>query len=116
MNPADHSQALREPPTPARHVQVGAAIVDLATHTVSRPDAGSVRLSPKAARVLVVLLLHGDRPVHREQLIAQVWPGQFRTDDVVTKAVQELRRALSGAPDQLVIETIPRVGYRLRVD
>ncbi|MBK9657628.1 MAG: winged helix-turn-helix domain-containing protein [Rhodanobacteraceae bacterium] len=53
--------------------------------------------------------------MHREQLIERVWPGQFRTDDVVTKAVQELRRALAQTPDQLVIETIPRVGYWLRL-
>ncbi|MBK9657629.1 MAG: hypothetical protein IPO66_20225 [Rhodanobacteraceae bacterium] len=35
---------------PARHVQVGAASVDLATNTVSRADSEPLRLSPKAAQ------------------------------------------------------------------
>jgi len=111
MTPASPSELK----APARHVQVGAARVDLATNSVSRADSEALRLSPKAAQVLLALLLHGDRPLHREQLIERVWPGQFRTDDVVTKAVQELRRALAQTPDQLVIETIPRVGYWLRL-
>lgn len=99
----------------SRRVRVGAANVDLATHTVTRAGLAPVRLSPKAAHVLLVLLMHHDRPVHREHLIAQVWPGQFRTDDVVTKAMQELRRALSDSPEQAAIETIPRVGYWLKL-
>ena len=111
MTPAGPSELK----APARHVQVGAARVDLATNSVSRGDSDPLRLSPKAAQVLLALLLHGDRPLHREQLIERVWPGQFRTDDVVTKAMQELRRALAQTPEQLVIETIPRVGYWLRL-
>lgn len=114
MNASSPSTAL---PTalPARTVRLGDVTVDLASHLVRRPGHADLRLSPKAIGVLKVLLQQSDRPVHREALIDAVWTGQFRTDDVVTKAMQELRRALGEAPGHLVIETIPRVGYWLKL-
>ncbi len=95
----------------ARYVQLGAAKVDLATHEV-RLDGDLTRLTPKSAEVLKVLLRHEGEPVARELLIDQVWRDQCPSDDVVTKAIGELRRTLAGADEQ-IIETIPRVGYRL---
>lgn len=109
--PAPSVPARRD--SPPRSVRVGSVRVDLATHEVFRDGAEPQRLAPKSLEVLRVLLATGDQPIHREQLIARAWPGKFRTDDVVHKAVQELRRALATQPDQVVIETIPRVGYRL---
>lgn len=96
-----------------RTVRVGSVHVDLATNEVLRDGEVAQRLSPKSVQVLRILLAQGDQPIHREQLFARAWPGKFRTDDVVHKAMQELRRALADQPGQVVIETIPRVGYRL---
>ena len=96
-----------------RTVRVGGVHVDLATNEVLRDGEVAQRLSPKSVQVLRILLAQGDQPIHREQLFARAWPGKFRTDDVVHKAMQELRRALADQPGQVVIETIPRVGYRL---
>ncbi len=98
----------------ARFVCIGTSRVDFASNELTRQDGSSVRLSPKAAGVLRVLLAHGDAPVHRERLIELVWPGQFRTDDVITKAMHELRRELADACGSTVIENLPRVGYRLK--
>lgn len=112
MTPAAPPSASRRD-APPRAVRVGGVRVDLATNEVFRDGAPAQRLSPKSIQVLRILLAQGDQPIHREQLFARAWPGKFRTDDVVHKAMQELRRALADQPDQVVIETIPRVGYRL---
>jgi len=107
----DNPSALQGLRPASRYVQLGAAKIDLATHEV-RLDGDLTRLTPKSAEVLKVLLRHEGEPVARELLIDQVWRDQYPSDDVVTKAVGELRRTLCAADEQ-VIETIPRVGYRL---
>ena len=52
--------------------------------------------------------------VTREQLVARVWPGVFVSDDVLHRAIRELRRAFgddTGNPTY--VETIRKRGYRL---
>lgn len=107
----DDLEALQGLRPAARFVQVGELLLDLATHAVRREE-GIVRLTPKSAEVLKVLLRHEGEPVSRDLLIDSVWRDQFPSDDVVTKAIGELRRVLAHS-DQNIIETIPRVGYRL---
>ncbi|MCB1588337.1 MAG: winged helix-turn-helix transcriptional regulator, partial [Xanthomonadales bacterium] len=107
----DNLEALQGLRPAARYVQLGTLILDLATHAVRREE-GVVRLTPKSAEVLKVLLRHEGEPVSREVLIDQIWRDQYPSDDVVTKAIGELRRVLA-QDGQTVIETIPRVGYRL---
>lgn len=98
-----------------RRVAIGPLVVDLATHEVFDGEARRLRLTPKAMGVLRVLIDHEGTPVHRELLIEKVWPRQCPTDDVVTKAVRELRRALGETDDHPVIATLPKVGYLLKL-
>jgi hypothetical protein len=50
----------------------------------------------------------------KEQLIAHAWAGTFVGDDVLTRAVSQLRRAFHDDPRHpQVIETNPKGGYRL---
>ncbi|MDQ3439103.1 MAG: winged helix-turn-helix domain-containing protein, partial [Planctomycetota bacterium] len=65
-------------------------------------------------QVLVCLAELSGEVVTREDLIARVWPGVFVTDDVLHRAIRELRRVFgdsSSAPRY--IETIRKRGYRL---
>ena len=77
-------------------------------------DGRAVRLEPKFMRVLVCL---ADRPgevVSKEDLIRAVWMDTFVTDDVLTRAISELRRVLGDdAKQPHVIETVARSGYRI---
>ncbi len=89
--------------------------VDLATQLISHLNR-EIRLTPKATGVLRVLATHAGRAVRRDTLLEEVWREAFPTDDVLSHAITELRRALGDDPrDSRVIETIPRVGYRLLV-
>jgi adenylate cyclase len=76
--------------------------------------AGPMRVEPKAMAVLTVLAEAGGAVVSRDTLIQAVWPRGFVTDDVLTRCIGQLRRALgdnTSAP--AFLETIPRRGYRL---
>jgi TolB-like protein len=72
-----------------------------------------VRLTPKAASVMTLLVAQVGEPVTKEDLFASVWPGTVVTDDALTTCIAELRRALEDDPKQpRFIETRHRRGYR----
>lgn len=86
---------------------------DLSENRIER-NGRSVRITPKAGAVLRVLIEQQHRAVTREELFETVWPGLYPTDDVLTQAIGELRRALGDtAQDRDFIRTVPKVGYRL---
>ena len=59
-------------------------------------------------------MTYRDRAVSREELLKEVWRGTCPTDDVLSQAIAELRRAFrDSARDARYIETITKVGYRL---
>jgi Tol biopolymer transport system component len=59
-------------------------------------------------------MLANGAPLTRNELLDRVWRDAYPTDDVLTHAVTELRRALDDEPRlPRYIETIPKVGYRL---
>ena len=75
----------------------------------------TIQVEPKIVQVLLCLAQHSGEVVTKEELIERVWEGVFVTEDVLVRAVSELRKALEdgsgGAPR--VIETIRKRGYRL---
>jgi len=72
-----------------------------------------VRLTPKAADVLKILVANAGAPVSKAHLFASVWPDVAVTDDALTTCVQELRRVLSDdAKHPQFIETRHRRGYQ----
>ncbi|HEX4159862.1 MAG TPA: winged helix-turn-helix domain-containing protein [Rhizomicrobium sp.] len=75
----------------------------------------SETVEPRVMQVLVVLARAEGQVVSREQLIDRCWGGRIVGDDAVNNAIVKVR-ALSGLSEEpsFEIETIPRVGYRLR--
>jgi Tol biopolymer transport system component/DNA-binding winged helix-turn-helix (wHTH) protein len=100
---------------PSARLRVGECTVDMALREVHAPGARRPRrVTPKAIGVLAALIEQGDRVVSRDALMAQVWAGTLPTDDVVTQAITQLRKAFDderGNPRY--IETIAKYGYRL---
>ena len=81
---------------------------------VTGPEGTSHHLEPKVMSVFVHLATHANSPVTRKQLLDEVWPGQFAADELLTRAISELRRVLDDSrADPTFIETIPKVGYCL---
>lgn len=73
-----------------------------------------VRLEPKVMQVLECLAAAPGEVVSRADLVARVWPGVFVTDDVLHRAIRELRRAFGDETAKpAYVETIRKRGYRL---
>ena len=72
-----------------------------------------VRLTPKAADVLKLLVARAGTPVSKDELFATVWSGTAVSDDALTSCIQELRRSLADDSKQpRFIETRHRRGYQ----
>ncbi len=75
-----------------------------------------IHLPPKAFALLQSLVQHHDRSVTREELLDQVWGPGRGSDELLNNGISKLRRALGNPGDPAsVIETVPKVGYRLNV-
>jgi DNA-binding winged helix-turn-helix (wHTH) protein/TolB-like protein/Tfp pilus assembly protein PilF len=82
-------------------------------NTVQR-DGSTVRLEQKFMQVLVCLAGRPSEVISKDELIRTVWADTFVTDDVLTRAVSELRRILKDdAKQPHIIETVAKNGYRL---
>ena len=76
-----------------------------------------IKLTPKAARVLALLVARAGQPVTKEELFADVWRGTVVSDDALVTCIQELRKALGDdAKRPKFIETRHRRGYRFVAD
>lgn len=100
-------------PAPEVDFQIGNWTVRSQRDCIESPD-GIVHLAPKAMAVLVCLARARGAVVPRQELFATVWPECEVTDDALTQRIVELRKAFGdSARDPSVIETIPKVGFRL---
>ncbi|MEO8191460.1 MAG: winged helix-turn-helix domain-containing protein [Acidobacteriota bacterium] len=82
-------------------------------HRVVSAD-GVITLEPKVLGVLLLLASRPGEVITKEELFRVVWEGAFVTEDVLTRAIGELRRTFGdSASEPRVIETIRKSGYRL---
>lgn len=94
---------------------MGDCLVDVPLREIRAPGKRRpLRITPKSMSVLLVLIEQAGRVVSRDALMAEVWPDTLPTNDVVTQAITQLRKAFDderGNPRY--IETIAKNGYRL---
>ena len=77
-----------------------------------RVDGQPVALEGKPLEVLHELLLRAGEVVTKDEILDTVWPGVTVVEGSLATAVSKLRKALGSRQDN-VIETVPRIGYRL---
>jgi serine/threonine-protein kinase len=94
-------------------LRIGAWRVDPALDEISG-NGRTVKLEPRAMRVLVCLAEHAGQVVSVEQLLDAVWKEVIVTPDSVYQAVAGLRRAFAnGTEEPAYIVNVLRRGYRL---
>lgn len=72
----------------------------------------TTRLEPKAAKVLRALL-ESDGAVSRASLLDHCWTAGTGSDEALTQAIAQIRKALADDPTMpCYVATIPRYGYR----
>jgi len=99
-------------------LRIGACTVTLSSREVQVDGVRRIRrLTPKAVGVLRALAREPGRVVTRDELFQEVWPDTLPTNDVLTQAVTQLRKAFAADDDGALvyIETIAKTGYRLLV-
>lgn len=101
------------PPEPAAgEFSVAGRQVDPQLNRIAYGDR-THQIEPKIMQVLMCLAGAGGRVVTKDELRDRVWPGVHVTDDVLVRAVSELRKLLGEEDGAPVIETIRKRGYRL---
>jgi Tol biopolymer transport system component/DNA-binding winged helix-turn-helix (wHTH) protein len=93
--------------------RLGALEISPSTREVVR-DGQRESLEPKAMQVLIALHQAAGRVVSRDDLIARCWEGRIVGEDAINRVIWRLRRLseMDGSAP-FVIETIPKVGYRI---
>src|SRR5918996_6506789 len=86
--------------------------LDTCLYTLRRAGQ-TIRLRPKVFRVCLYLLEHRDRVVTREELCAQVWPGQFISQATLEGVIRLVRQGVGDSGrTQRIIQTLHGYGYR----
>jgi DNA-binding response OmpR family regulator len=108
---------LRRPPVSTSNVlHVGNLVVDPIKHTVTRNNV-RVYLLPKEFALLEFLMRHPEEVFSVEALLQRVWHSDSDASiDAIRTCVKRLRDKIDPGSENSVIETIPRVGYKLRSD
>jgi serine/threonine-protein kinase len=95
--------------------RLGDWLVQPRLNRIARGDS-TVSIELKMMQVLLCLAKHSGDLVTRQELIDTVWATEFISENILTRAIAELRRVLGDdAKDPTYIETIHRRGYRLLV-
>src|ERR1700689_5797940 len=74
-------------------------------------EGQSCALEPKSFRLLLFLIENRHRVVPKEEILSVVWEGVAVSDNALTRAIAQIRKALEDDPKQSkYIETVPTVG------
>ena len=100
----------------SRDFQLGTVTVIPSRRLITGPDSEAT-LEPKVMQVLVALGDPFDQILSREDLIERCWEGRIVGDASINRVISLLRSALREVAGQaVVLETVPKVGYRILVD
>lgn len=95
--------------------RIGAVEIRPATKTLLR-DGRETVVEPRVMQVLVALAEAKGDVVSRDDLVVTCWDGRIVGDDAINRIMSRLRRLASEVgSDSFVIETVTKVGYRMRM-
>jgi len=81
--------------------------------TVKNAVGETQRLSPINLKLLAYLTSHHGEVITRTELFDAIWPNQIVSDDVLTRAISDIRTLLGKLDvSTKYIETLPKRGYR----
>ncbi|HUF78727.1 MAG TPA: winged helix-turn-helix domain-containing protein [Thermoanaerobaculia bacterium] len=110
-DPPDKGPSTASPPSP--HLRIGGCTVEPERFLVACGER-RWKLEPKVMTVLLALAEEAGQVVSRARLLDRVWGDKFVTEEVLTRAISQLRRGFSDDSRRpRYIETIRQGGYRL---
>ena len=97
----------------AKRITFGDAEICLASREVF-VHGDKARLPWRTFDVLRILAQADGEVVPKDEILRQVWGGEFVNDSNLTQAIAQIRKALDPPPKgKSYVETVPRIGYRL---
>jgi DNA-binding winged helix-turn-helix (wHTH) protein len=99
----------------AEAFRFGDFTLDLARGALLAAGGAEVPLRPKSMALLHLLVENAGRLLGRETIMAAIWPDVVVTDQSITQWVRDIRKAL-GDEAQLLLRTVPKVGYLFAAD
>lgn len=93
-------------------IRLGGFVLNRARGCLEDTKGAERFLRPKSYRLLEVLLERRGELVNKDELVREVWPDVFVSDDSLAHCVSDIRRAL-GAEGADLLRTVPRRGYML---
>jgi DNA-binding winged helix-turn-helix (wHTH) protein len=92
-------------------LRFGSCVLDTERRELER-DGAAVRLSPRAYRLLALLVEHRPRALSKEELHEGVWQGVHVSDKNLSNLVSELRAAIGDhSPDERIVRTVHGFGF-----
>ena len=82
------------------------------TMQVSRASQ-SIKLKPKAFRILAYMMQHTDRVISRQELIDHIWPTDSPQGDPLRVHIHSLRQKIDKPFGKALIHTVHGIGYRM---
>lgn len=116
MNGPDFASGSQKPVNLAQELDfsLGAARVRPSSREVVLGERREM-LEPRVMQVLVALARRPGQVVSRDELIAQCWAGRIVGEDAINRCIGQLRKHAQALGEAaLTIDTVPRVGYRLK--
>jgi DNA-binding winged helix-turn-helix (wHTH) protein len=93
-------------------IRFGRFTIDTRTWRLAR-DGQPCDLSPRLVEILAYVIERDGAIVTRDELLDRFWPDVHVTENTLTRAIADIRRALDEAADRpTVIQTLARRGYR----
>jgi DNA-binding response OmpR family regulator len=92
----------------------GPITLDINTHQVWR-GKDELKLTPIGFKILKTLVHKSPNVVSRQEIEEVLWPDDLPDQDILRKHVYQLRNKVDTPFSENIIETVPKLGYRLAV-
>lgn len=86
--------------------------MNLSTYQVWR-DGLEIKLSPSCFKILQLLIEKAPEILSRQEIESALWTNDMPDQDVLRKHIYQLRTKVDKPFNSQLIETIPKIGYRL---
>lgn len=97
-------------------LQVGELSIDPTKYKLTK-SGKEIQLLPREFALLEFLMRHPDEVFSGDSLLQRVWHSESdATSEALRTCIKRLRQKIDSDTDESIIQTIPRVGYKLRVE
>lgn len=93
-------------------ITCGPIMIDVNSHQVWRGNQ-EVKLTPICFKLLSLLVKKSPSLVLRHEIEEELWPDDLPEQDILRKHVYQLRNKIDKPFAEYIIETVPKLGYRI---